>query len=135
MHVHQSRFDYIIVLEGHATIGLTDLRRDGPTFQHSMTIDAPGDVPMMVFIPPGLAHGIYAHDQLIHLYGLTTGWDGSEEDIGCRYDDPLLGVRWPVEHPILLPRDEILPDFQTMLRQFEAAGGVQIPDVSIARCP
>jgi dTDP-4-dehydrorhamnose 3,5-epimerase len=135
MHVHQFRFDHIVILNGRATIGLADLRRNGPTFRQSMTIDALGDVPMMILVPPGVAHGICAQTPLTYLYGLTTAWDGSDEDLGCRYNDPLLRINWPVEHPVLLPRDENLPDFLTMIRQFEDAGGVRIQDASPSQCP
>jgi dTDP-4-dehydrorhamnose 3,5-epimerase len=58
---------------------------------------------------------------LRHLYGLTVAWDGSDEELGCRFDDPGLGIDWPLKTPLLLPRDLELPDFATLVRQFDAA--------------
>lgn len=120
VHVHRLRWDYIIVLDGHCTIGLKDLRRNRESFDRSMVIEVTGGQPTVVTIPPGVAHGIFANTALRHLYGLTVAWDGSDEDLGCRYDDPALGIDWPAATPHLLPRDLDLPDFGTLLRQYES---------------
>lgn len=121
VHVHCLRWDYIIVLDGHGTIGLKDVRRKQKSFCRNMVIDVTGDRPTVVTIPPGVAHGLFANTPLRHLYGLTVGWDGSDEDLGCRYDDPALAINWPSVTPILLPRDLDLPDFATLVQQYEAA--------------
>lgn len=129
VHVHCLRWDYVIVVDGYGTIGLTDVRRDQESFARSMVIEVTGDRPTLVTIPPGVAHGNYANTALIHLYGLTVGWDGSDEELGCRYDDPELAINWPCAKPVLLQRDLDLPDFATLLRQYEAAT-VSSPDIA-----
>ena len=121
VHVHRLRWDYIIVLDGHGTIGLKDVRRNRNSFGRNMVIEVTGDRPTVVTIPPGVAHGIFANTALRHLYGLTVAWDGTDEELGCRYDDPALAINWPAAAPLLLPRDLDLPDFATLVRQFEAA--------------
>src|SRR5512143_955671 len=123
VHVHRLRHDYIIVVGGRATIGLADLRRTGPSFRRGMTLRADGETPQVLIIPPGVAHGIYSHDSVTYLYGLSAYYDGVDQ-AGCRFDDPDLEIDWPSRAPILLPRDADLPSFTTLLRQFEAAGGV-----------
>lgn len=124
VHVHRLRWDYIIVVAGHATIGLKDLRRRRGSFDRKMLIDVDGERPTVVTIPPGVAHGIFANNELKYLYGLTVAWDGSDEDLGCRYDDPDLGIKWPSPSPIVLPRDLALPEFATLLRDYEATAHV-----------
>jgi dTDP-4-dehydrorhamnose 3,5-epimerase len=120
VHVHWLRWDYIIVLDGHATIGLKDARRDQKSFGRNMIIEVSGGQPTVITIPPGVAHGIFANSALRYLYGLTVAWDGSDENLGCRYDDPTLAIKWPLATPLVLPRDLELPDFDTLLRQYEA---------------
>jgi dTDP-4-dehydrorhamnose 3,5-epimerase len=126
VHVHQLRFDYFVVLAGRATIGLTDARRHAPSFRQSMTIDVSSERPCVVTVPPGVAHGIYAHGALSYLYGLTNAWDGRDEELGFRYDDPAEGLIWPSRNPVILDRDADLPDFEAFVREFERAGGVRI---------
>jgi dTDP-4-dehydrorhamnose 3,5-epimerase len=119
VHVHRLRWDYFVLLEGQARIGLTDVRR-ACTFRRSMTIDIDSQHPAIVTVPPGVAHGVFAKTALLYLYGLSVAWDGNDEDLGCRYDDPALGVEWSSTPPLLLQRDLELPDFDTLVRQYEA---------------
>jgi dTDP-4-dehydrorhamnose 3,5-epimerase-like enzyme len=62
-----------------------------------------------------------------YLYGLTVAYDGSDDELGCRYDDPALALTWPAVDPVLLPRDLALPDYATMLQQYEDAVGAAPP--------
>jgi dTDP-4-dehydrorhamnose 3,5-epimerase len=80
VHVHCLRWDYIIILAGHATIGLKDVRRGQTSFRRTMVIDVIGERPTVVTIPPGVAHGVFANSELRYLYGLSVAWDGSDED-------------------------------------------------------
>lgn len=123
VHVHRLRYDYMVLVQGRGTFGLADLRPNSPTYRQSMTYEASGAAPCVVLVPPGVAHGIYAHDDMYYLYGLTAYWDGMDQQ-GCRYDDPVMNIAWPVKDPILLPRDSELPSFETLLRQFMEAGAV-----------
>jgi dTDP-4-dehydrorhamnose 3,5-epimerase len=120
VHVHCRRWDYVIVLDGQATIGLKDVRREQPSFGRGMVIEVSGREPTVVTIPPGVAHGIFARTALRYLYGLSVAWNGDDDDLGCRYDDPALAIAWPGESPLVLPRDLELPDFATLLRRYAA---------------
>jgi len=121
VHVHRRRWDYIVPLDGCGVMGLADLRREQRSFSRRMLIDLTSEAPTVVTIPPGVAHGIYAQSRLRYLYGLTVAWDGTDEDLGCRYDDPALGLKWPAANPVVLQRDLDLPDFATLSQQYDLA--------------
>jgi dTDP-4-dehydrorhamnose 3,5-epimerase len=123
VHVHRHRWDYLIMVQGAATLGLADLRRKSPSFRRCATIEADGERPVVVLVPPGVAHGIHARTELLYLYGLTSYYDGTDQ-MGCRFDDPALDIAWPTRNPVLLSRDAELPSFETLIRHFEDAGGV-----------
>jgi dTDP-4-dehydrorhamnose 3,5-epimerase len=123
LHVHRLRYDYLIVVQGSATYGLADLRRGSPSFRRSMVLRSSGEQPEVVIVPPGVAHGIYAHESMLYLYGLSSAYDGGDQS-GCRFDDPALGIEWPDRNPILLPRDADMQSAQSLLQEFEEAGGV-----------
>ena len=118
-HVHCQRWDYFIVLKGHATLGLKDLRRDQVSFASATTIDVPLGTPTVIAVPPGVAHGLYANSTVHFLYGITVAWDGISEDLSCPYDDPELGIAWPSQNPLVLPHGQDVPDFATLLRRYE----------------
>lgn len=126
VHVHRKRTDLFVVVEGHATIGLHDLRRASASFGVGMTIRVDGHQPAVITVPPGVAHGILAHDALRHLYGLTAYFD-EDDQAGCRWDDPRLCIDWLIANPRLLERDAALPSLSALLAAFEAAGGVALP--------
>lgn len=123
LHVHRLRFDYLTIVQGRAAVGLADLRRNSTTFRKTMLIDVDGNSPQEILIPPGVVHGIMAITAVSYLYGLTSYWDGNDQ-LGCRYDDPSLNLPWPGTAPQLNRHDLNLPDFETLIQQFEAAGGV-----------
>jgi dTDP-4-dehydrorhamnose 3,5-epimerase len=123
VHVHRLRWDYIVVVDGHATIGLSDVRRDSESFGRGMVVDCPPGQPVVVTIPPGVAHGIYAGSPLVYMYGLTVPYNGADADadLGCRFDDPALGVTWPSASPVLVARDLELPDLATLVLRYNRA--------------
>ena len=105
VHVHPRHADYLHVLSGEMLLGLHDLRPDDPTGRRTMMITLRGGCPQSVLIPSGVCHGFYFPVHTTYLYGLSTGWAPSEE-AGCRYDEPRLGMAWPVTAPMLSARDE-----------------------------
>ena len=64
-----------------------------------------GGEELAVYIPEGVAHGFYAHDDVIMTYLVTGEYDGSDE-LGIAWNDPDLGISWPDEEPILSERDQ-----------------------------
>lgn len=128
VHVHPRHCDYLLVLSGSMLLGLHDLRPDDPALRKSTMIRLSGDTPTTAYIPAGVCHGFWFEGPTTYLYGLSTGWSMTEEH-GCRYDDPALGLDWPVQDPLLSPCDLAPPlDYAQMRAALIAtqpgAGGV-----------
>ena len=63
----------------------------------------------MLFIPPGFAHGFAALTDDAHLvYKCTDEYDPAL-DAGIRWNDPDIGVNWPIDNPIVSDKDMALP--------------------------
>ena len=97
-----------------------DIRRGSPTFGQWAGIELDGDVPRQLWIPPGFAHGFCVLSPFADVAYKCTEVYVREDDRGLRWDDPGIGVRWPIERPILSDRDrgfgtlnesDALPDF------------------------
>ncbi len=108
VHVHVEHVDYVVVLRGRARFGLVDLRPGSPSEGRRAELELSGDALQALLIPPGVAHGFYFYEPALHVYGVSRYWDPADE-LGCRFDDPDLGLCWPTAAPILSPRDERLP--------------------------
>jgi dTDP-4-dehydrorhamnose 3,5-epimerase len=70
----------------------------------------------MLYIPPGFAHGFCVLNELAEVLYKTTEEYSLEHDAGIRWNDPEIGIQWPIEHPILSAKDAALPTLRETLR-------------------
>ena len=103
------------VIRGNVWDVMVDLRKDSPTYKRWVGIELSDQNNRMIFIPPGFAHGFIALSEDAHLlYKCTEEYDPLL-DAGIRWNDPDIGVRWPVTEPIVSDKDKLLP----FLRELE----------------
>jgi len=117
VHVHPKHTDYWILVNGQATVGYRDLRDGSPTAGMAGELRLSGEIPEMLVIPPGVAHGFQFEAWSVHLYGVTSYWNMADE-LGCKWDDPELGISWPWPGPpVLSPRDAEAKPLRDLLRE------------------
>jgi len=104
IHAHLRHADYLTLVVGLATIGLHDLRPGSPTEGLGTTVELDAREPRALVIPAGVAHGFYFHEPSVHVYAVSHEFDPADE-LGCRWDDPGLGLAWPCSEPLISPRD------------------------------
>lgn len=120
LHYHRRQADLWFVQSGRVATTLLDARVGSPTEGRHLTVEQGGDTQLAVYIPEGVAHGFYAHDDVVMTYLVTNEYDGSDE-LGIAWDDPDLGIIWPAADPILSGRDQRNP----RLRDVPAADRVR----------
>lgn len=120
VHVHAHHHDYLTVVSGTLVLGLHDLRPDSPSHGLAGFLTLSEATPAAVAIPPGVCHGFWFPEPSVHVYGVSEYWDVRDE-LGCRFDDPALGLDWPVEQPLLSPRDRGAGSLETMRADYLAA--------------
>jgi dTDP-4-dehydrorhamnose 3,5-epimerase len=124
VHVHVHHTDILIVAAGTATIGLSDLREGSPTNGLGTAVRLEGHQPGAITIPPGVAHGFLFHEPTITIYGVSRYWDVDDE-LGCHWSDPGLGIEWPFHPTLLSQRDRdagSLSDLLAELSPFQPIG-------------
>jgi dTDP-4-dehydrorhamnose 3,5-epimerase len=85
-----------------------DLRRSSPTFGRWVGTTLSDENHHQLWIPPGFAHGFYVLSAQADLVYKCTSLYAPEHDRAVRWDDPRLGIDWPlaaVGPPILSARD------------------------------
>ncbi len=121
LHYHRRQLDYWIVAAGRAFVGLVDVRpllRGAGRSPIVETRELGADE--WVVIPTGVAHGFLALEPLDLVYLVTNEFDGSDE-LGFAWDDPAVGVPWPVlagtpdGRPILSERDRTNPSLADLV--------------------
>jgi len=120
VHGHFRHSDYLVLLEGAALIGLRDLRQGSASEGNVAVVEMTAEKLQTLTIPPGVAHGFYFSRPSSLVYGVTHYWDKGDE-LGCRWDDPNLGIPWPMKSAQVSPRDAVLPAFPVFLQQMQAS--------------
>jgi dTDP-4-dehydrorhamnose 3,5-epimerase len=91
-----------------------DVRRGSPTFGRWVGQTLSDENRHQLYIPEGFAHGFCVlSDRADVMYKCTDYYSPSDER-GIRWDDPEIGIRWPVEQPVLADRDRSLPLLRDM---------------------
>jgi len=96
------------VVAGEVFDVAVDLRRSSPTFGCHVAMRLSASDRRMLYIPPGFAHGfLVLSDAAEFLYKTTDYWYPAH-DRTLRFDDPALGIGWPVDvAPTLAPKDAV----------------------------
>ena len=86
-----------------------DVRVGSPTFGRWFGVHLTADRFTQVFVPEGFAHGFAVISDVAEVeYKCSAFYDAADE-IAIRFDDPTIGVAWPVGAPILSRRDAAAP--------------------------
>jgi dTDP-4-dehydrorhamnose 3,5-epimerase len=85
---------------------IIDLRRDSSTFLKWLGVELSAKNKKMLYIPEGFAHGFQCiADDCELIYHHTEFYTPNSEG-GIRFDDPMIGINWPLPISVISPRDE-----------------------------
>lgn len=119
VHVHADYHEFYTLPRGRVELGLVDIRRDSPTFRHSVQFDWADQDNVAIVVPIGVGHVVNFLDDSVLAFGLSDYWAPERDIIGCQWDDPELGFRWP-DHDIQRScRDAKSGSFVEMLANYE----------------
>ena len=89
------------VSRGHAFDVAVDIDPDSPTFRKYVAVELDDASHTQFFIPPGYAHGFCVLSDIADFeYKCTTYYD-ADDGRGVLWNDPSIGIRWPVDTPIV----------------------------------
>ena len=100
---------------------LVDIRPDSPTFLEHRAVELSADNHRAVYIPSGCAHGFQTLEDDVELFYEMTDYYLPEKAGGFRYNDPAVGIDWPLEVTTINERDAAYPDLDPAA--FEAFRG------------
>jgi dTDP-4-dehydrorhamnose 3,5-epimerase len=88
---------------------VVDVRRGSPTFGKWVGVELSGDQPRQMWIPPGFAHGFCVTSERADFWYKCTTPYSPEAERSIRWDDPSIGIVWPVSQPLLSKKDAAAP--------------------------
>ena len=108
--VVQPQAKLVRVIAGEVFDVAVDLRRASPTFGRWVGERLSGDNRRMMFIPEGCAHGFLVLSETAHFLYKTGDYYAPSGDRSLRWNDPAIGIRWPLEgEPTLSAKDAQAP--------------------------
>lgn len=82
-----------------------DVRVGSPTFGKHVARYLSAENKHQMYIPPGFAHGFcVTSEEAIFSYKCTRYYD-KDADLSIAFNDPAIGIAWPIEQPVLSKKD------------------------------
>jgi len=107
--VAQPQGHLVMVLAGEIfDVGL-DLRRGSPTFGQAMSMVLKADDFSQLWLPPGVAHGFCVLSETGEIHYKCSDLYAPGDEAGVLWNDPDLAIDWPIDSPVIAPRDQKLP--------------------------
>lgn len=90
---------------GTAYLMAVDIRKGSPTLGKWFGIEVSAENKKQVWAPAGFARGFCALSEFVEVQYKCTAIYNSKAESGIRWDDPAVGIEWPVKEPVLSDKD------------------------------
>jgi len=109
---------YISVLKGRVLDVVVDLRKNSKTFGEHFKIILSEKNSKSLFIPEGFAHGFCGLEKENYLLYSCTNYRNKNAEVGIKWNDKDLKIKWPVMKPIVSAKDKRNLTFKEFKRKF-----------------
>lgn len=86
-----------------------DLRKNSPSYLSWVGIELSEENHKQIYIPKGFAHGFVTLSDDVEVQYKVDEFYSKEHDRSIRYNDPQIGIDWPIDNPLLSEKDRLAP--------------------------
>ncbi|HSN17658.1 MAG TPA: dTDP-4-dehydrorhamnose 3,5-epimerase [Gammaproteobacteria bacterium] len=105
--IQQPQGKLVRVTYGEVFDVAVDMRRSSPTFGKWVSTILSGDNKHQLWVPPGFAHGFYVLSEAAEFFYKCSDFYAPQHERTLRWDDPALGIAWPLTGtPLLSAKDQ-----------------------------
>jgi dTDP-4-dehydrorhamnose 3,5-epimerase len=94
-----------------------DIRRGSPSFGLWVGVELSGENFKQLYIPPGFAHGFCVLSERVDVEYKCSDLYEPGGEIGVAWNDPQIGVEWPITEPTLSDKDARAPRLSELLER------------------
>ncbi|WNM59904.1 dTDP-4-dehydrorhamnose 3,5-epimerase [Candidatus Nitrospira allomarina] len=112
----------IRVIRGEIFDVAVDIRKGSPTFASWVGVTLSAEDFRQIYVPMGFAHGFCVLSEVAEVEYKCTDVYAPGGEVTIRWNDPRIGIQWPIEQPLLSAKDaagqgldelsDQLPDYQ-----------------------
>ncbi len=112
----------VSVMSGRIFDVAVDIRKGSSTFGKYVHVELDAQEKKMIWIPEGFAHGFLSMEENTKVSYLTTSEYSPQYERGIIWNDPQIGVRWPVADVIVSQKDSGFPKLDEAEMNFTFGG-------------
>lgn len=111
LHMQRTKLQakLVRVIAGEIFDVAVDVRLGSPTFGRWTSARLSAENAHQLFVPEGFAHGFTVLSDVAEVEYKCSAFYDSADELAIRFDDPAIGIEWPVSAPILSARDASAP--------------------------
>ena len=106
---------------------VVDIRHGSATYGQWEGVELDAEAQRLLFVPVGFAHGFCVLSETAEIQYKCSAYYAPELSCGVRWDDPAIGVTWPVCEPLLSEQDSRLPILADVPAYFSVKTGNAAP--------
>jgi dTDP-4-dehydrorhamnose 3,5-epimerase len=99
----------VMCMQGRIYDVAVDIRKGSPTYGKWIGVELTGDNRMMLYVPPGFAHGFQVLSDTAEVLYKCTDEYSPADDRGIIWNDTDVNIAWPLKDPVLSGKDKIHP--------------------------
>jgi len=115
----------IRVLQGEIFDVAVDIRRGSPTFLRWVGVTLSAENFHQCFVPTGFAHGFCVLSESAEVEYKCTDYYDPQDELRILWNDPAIGVTWPVSEPLLSDKDRTGQPVDALTEQLPVFGGAR----------
>ena len=108
LHLQRTRLQgkLLRVIEGEIFDVAVDVRNGSPNFAKWVGVTLSATIFLQLYVPPGVAHGFAVISETAQVEYKCTELYAPADELTVRWDDPQIGIEWPIDNPLLSPKDQ-----------------------------
>ena len=110
--IKQGQDKLVWVPQGEVFDVVVDLRKDSPTFGQWDGYVLSSKNKRQLFVPTGFAHGYCVTSDTADFMYKCSNFYYPEDEGGFIWNDPKVGIQWPIEDPVLSEKDQNYPTLE-----------------------
>lgn len=107
LHGDFKTWKLVTCLYGEFFLAVVDIRKDSKTYNKTKTFLVSHKNPKLILIPSGCLNGhLCISDECVFYYKWSELYNGPDNQITARWDEPKYHIKWPIDNPFLSERDK-----------------------------